>query len=656
MTSDPRYQPATPLRRILLAALLLGGLLLLALAPADAIARPLSPAAPPEIGPSDLIAVRASGEEVATLVPPPANLDGPRVASVPFDVAYNGFTQEARDAFQYAVTIWAAQLTSPVTIRVQAHWTPLDQGVLGQAGANYTIRNFSGAPSSNTWYPAALANKLAGTDLAPAQHDINAYFNSNYASSWYFGTGPTPAGKLNFTSVVLHELGHGLGFLGSMSVSGGQGRWGSSGSAAVYDRFAVDGSGQSLLNTTAYPNPSSALANALQGGNLHFAGTNATAAAGGTAPRLYAPNPWQPGSSFAHLNESTYPAGNPNALMTPAIANGESIYAPGPIALAMLADMGWSTAPAPTPSPSPSPGQQARLTLTGGNIQRSPAGSGSGPFTYAPGTVVTLTPQTPAGQTFTGWRVDGAFKGWDSALSITMNGDHTAHATFAPTASFPDVGTGRADRAAIIALATRGTIRGYADGTYGPDDGIQRAQMAALIARATASGPGTPTNGTLAPPACVVAATWDCESWGTGFRDQNGLDPNLWRNVGTLQHYGVALGYDGAACTERGAASPCYAPTEAVSYAQTITFITRMMKAKGYWVAQPGAPLPYANVPGPHQEDVRTFAHYTGSVPGLPGGADWSGGATRGWFALALWAALDDYWGNDAPGNGGYLP
>ncbi|MFN8517341.1 MAG: S-layer homology domain-containing protein [Chloroflexia bacterium] len=646
-------------RRAPLVALLLANLLLLGLVPAGATASALAALAPIETAPGDLITLRASGEEAATFIPPPAELDGPRLASTQFAVTYDGFTPQAQAAFQYAVDIWSAQLTSPVTIRVQAHWTPLDTGVLGQAGASYTTRNFSGAPVANTWYPAALANKLAGTDLFPSNDDITAYFNSDYASSWYFGTGSTPAGKLNFASVVLHELGHGLGFAGTMSVSSGQGRWGSGSSPIVYDRFAVDSSNRSLINTAIYPNPSSALGSALQSGAVRFSGPNATAAAGGTAPRLYAPSSWQSGSSFSHLDEATYPAGNANALMTPAIANGETIYAPGPIALGVLTDLGWNTSAPPSPSPSPSlspspsPSQQAQLTLVGGNMQRSPAGTGSGPFTYSLGTTVTLTPQTPGGQTFTGWTVDGAPRGWDTPLTLTMNGNHTVQANFAPTTTFSDVGSDRADYAAIVALASRRTIRGYADGSYGPDDGVQRAQMAALIARATSAGPGTPPT-TLTPPNCVVAGSWDCEVWGTGFQDQGGLDPSLWRNVGTLQHYGVAFGYDGTACDDRGVSSPCYGPTEAVSYAQTITFITRMMKAKGYWVAQPNAPLPYSGVPAPHAEDIRTFAYYTGGVPALPD--DWNAGATRGWFAQALWAALNDYWGTDAPGNGGYVP
>ncbi len=59
-------------------------------------------------------------------------------------------------------------------------------------------------------------------------------------------------------------------------------------------------------------------------------------------------------------------------------------------------------------------------------------------------------------------------------------------------------------------------------------------------------------------------------------------------------------------------------------------------------------------MPSPHATDIRTFAFYTGGVPTPP--ADWNAGATRDWFALALWATLDGYWGGDQPGLGGYLP
>ncbi|NIV03224.1 MAG: T9SS type A sorting domain-containing protein, partial [Calditrichae bacterium] len=63
----------------------------------------------------------------------------------------------------------------------------------------------------------------------------------------------------------------------------------------------------------------------------------------GNRPKLYAPSNWEQGSSYSHLDETTFPPGNPNSLMTPQIGNAEPIHAPGPVTLGIFRDMGWST-------------------------------------------------------------------------------------------------------------------------------------------------------------------------------------------------------------------------------------------------------------------------------------------------------------------------
>ncbi len=61
---------------------------------------------------------------------------------------------------------------------------------------------------------------------AESGYEIDASFNSAFAN-WYLGTdGNVPSNKWDFYSVVLHELGHGLGFLSSFDVSGSYGYWG----------------------------------------------------------------------------------------------------------------------------------------------------------------------------------------------------------------------------------------------------------------------------------------------------------------------------------------------------------------------------------------------------------------------------------------------
>ncbi len=56
---------------------------------------------------------------------------------------------------------------------------------------------------------------------------------------------------------------------------------------------------------------------------------------------MYAPNPFEPGSSVSHVNQADY-AGI--AVMTPALVNGVAIHAPSAFALGMMKDMGWKIA------------------------------------------------------------------------------------------------------------------------------------------------------------------------------------------------------------------------------------------------------------------------------------------------------------------------
>jgi Calx-beta domain len=244
----------------------------------------------------------------------------------------------AKTAFQFAVDQWASVISSPVPITVDASFTALDPGILGSAGPSSVFRDFSGAPQPATWYPVALANARHGSDLDPGNADISAQFSSSY-SNFFFGTDGATGGKVDFASVVLHELGHGLGFLGIARTNGdGTGSCCLGGYPLTYDRFTTS-NGTDVLS---FADGSTALGNALQGQVVRFAGAQATAANGGTAPRLYAPASWQGGSSYSHLDETTFPAGDPNSLMTPAIGPGEVIHAPGPVTLGIFADSGWA--------------------------------------------------------------------------------------------------------------------------------------------------------------------------------------------------------------------------------------------------------------------------------------------------------------------------
>jgi len=254
-----------------------------------------------------------------------------------FNVTYIGFQPGEQQAFQFAVDIWSNLLVSSVPINMTVQMSSsLSSGVLAATGWGSLRANFKNAQKINTWYVVAMAEKMAGVELSgPTEPDIVMSVGSTI--DWYLGTdGNTPAGQHDLVSVALHEIAHGLGFTSQTLVTGGSGSYGNnvSGIPVVYTSKIQNGTGQNLV--TDFTSPSALLGDALTSDSLFFKSFSFTS----NLPRLYAPTVWNSGSSIAHLDEDTYPAGNVNSLMTPQIGTAESIHVPG-IALQMLEDMGW---------------------------------------------------------------------------------------------------------------------------------------------------------------------------------------------------------------------------------------------------------------------------------------------------------------------------
>jgi hypothetical protein len=270
--------------------------------------------------------------------------------SVSYDAGFNAHPQ-AKAAFQAAVDIWSHLVASRVPVSVTAVSTGLDPGVLGQAGPTDFValaRDGVGG-TAKTYYPLAMANALVGRDLSTGS-DITAEFDTT-ATDVYYGTDGQAAGKYDFETVVLHELGHGLGFLGSMDVdAGGYGTWGGGPTQpepTIYDRFAVRSGGsiqgKRLLS---YVNGSLALGDALTSGEIYWDGPHGKAGYNGRPPRLYAPRTWEPASSYSHLSTADFPPADVNSLMTAFVGTNQVKRDPGPVVLGMFADMGWGV-PAP---------------------------------------------------------------------------------------------------------------------------------------------------------------------------------------------------------------------------------------------------------------------------------------------------------------------
>ena len=280
---------------------------------------------------------RTSASAPRDTVPPTATID----------VTYHNFSARAKAAFQAAVNVWQTQIVSTKVIHINASWTGLGStsGILGEAGPTSF---YLGA--DNFMYPAALAEARCSCNLKHGA-EIQAEFNSEFPF-WYTGTdGNVPTNRWDLETVVLHELGHGLGFMSSFDIVGNKGYWGyGQGSANHPLRFDVleytTKTGDTTM--TSFGSGTTALRNQLIDGGVYIGGDNVTAALGGRA-RLYAPKPWQEGSSNSHFDERTYPAGTVNALMTPVLNNGEAIHVPGAAVLAVFRDIGWTTAETPPP-------------------------------------------------------------------------------------------------------------------------------------------------------------------------------------------------------------------------------------------------------------------------------------------------------------------
>jgi hypothetical protein len=156
------------------------------------------------------------------------------------------------NVFQKAADIWSGLLPDNVTIVVNAKMDPqtctTTSAVLGSTSNNGLYRNFAGAPIPNTWYVMSEANKLANVDLdAGALNDMNITFNSNLNGQlsclngvgWYYGFDGNEGTNTEMLPVILHEMGHGLGFTSSLGSTGAE-PGGVTPSPTVFERLMHD--------------------------------------------------------------------------------------------------------------------------------------------------------------------------------------------------------------------------------------------------------------------------------------------------------------------------------------------------------------------------------------------------------------------------------
>ena len=309
-----------------------------------------------KVAPANWGYIYASGNSVsvqATPRLPSANLE----KKSNFLINFNTVPSLARPAVQAAVDIWSENFASTVPINVNVKWgSSSSYGVLASASAKNNFSNFNGAPDKTLYYASALANALAGRDLDPTSPEIEISITSN--APWYYGTdGNCPARSFDLVSVILHEMGHGLGFVSGNYYDAFSG-FGRVDQPTPFDAYAQLPDGRRLADM---PSPSLEAGKAMTSG-LVWSGENAVKANNGIKPKLYTPSTYEPGSSISHLDEATFSQSADNAVMTPNLDSGEVFHLPGPLVLAMFEDMRQKP-PAGIAAGTPQPPQNVKALI-----------------------------------------------------------------------------------------------------------------------------------------------------------------------------------------------------------------------------------------------------------------------------------------------------
>ena len=278
--------------------------------------------------------IHAAFEQGSTLTVPGPAVSGLHRAvvgsgmSVTFDATYPS-PGAAQAVILAAAQDWDEALltTAAGPVEIAVIWKNLGSpSLLGSAGPNGLYAG--GALPAGAYYPAGLANTLLGYDLDTSQAELTINLNSQ--ANWYIGTSGTPgAGQIDLSSVVLHELGHGLGFIGSGSLHNHAPSTEPTleDTPFVFDR-EVTHNGTALLN---HADPDALL----RSDNLELKISDAL------AQKLFDPTTWQEGSSFSHFDEASHPAGSPGALMSPSIASQEVERDLDAAVLGVMARIGW---------------------------------------------------------------------------------------------------------------------------------------------------------------------------------------------------------------------------------------------------------------------------------------------------------------------------
>ncbi len=196
-----------------------------------------------------------------------------------------------------------------------------------------------------------------GTDPNGTFEDI--FVTVDFGFNWNSDTGPVGPTEYDLFTVLLHEITHGIGFLGltglngsSLLTAGNPGPYSVLNQNTQLDDANPVGTGSSTpLWTTAGGASYVGTAGNLTGAALVFTGANAVAAYGSN-PTIYSHNPYTPGSSQSHWGNDLINL----AVMPASVSNNVENRSYAAFEIGALKDLGYSNASGGPPA-SPDPDQ-----------------------------------------------------------------------------------------------------------------------------------------------------------------------------------------------------------------------------------------------------------------------------------------------------------
>jgi len=225
-------------------------------------------------------------------------------------------------ATEYALELWSEQIGGTVPVDIDVDFWSLGAGVIGMSFFPPCFLDVE----TGIMYPSALWNQLVGYN-ASDEWDIFIVMNSDFR--FYYGLDGSPSSGIDYVTIMIHEVTHGLGF-GSQCHRNGSFFYAH---PVIYDCQLYQGlEGPCFTELSASERAALLISN-----NLYAGGTNSKLleANEGVRVKMYAPTSYSSGSTAHHwASDVIFPTFMKYAYFYP-------LHTFNTRKIGMFRDMGW---------------------------------------------------------------------------------------------------------------------------------------------------------------------------------------------------------------------------------------------------------------------------------------------------------------------------